>query len=304
VQSYCNVTSGCVNVIEDCSDNIGCTVDACNNGQCSNTPSNTLCPQPSDKCTIVKCSPNTLGADPSSGCVTSPLTCNDNIACTDDYCDSTCGCVFTPDDSQCSVTNPCQVAICSPTLGCITQPMNCDDCNPCTVDTCSGGQCFHATSQTICNDGLKCTTDVCKQETDTSGNPLPNSFSCTYTFNPTNCGILPHCQTPLCGINNDCSIVTNDSLCPVLVDNGVTITCLVPQCTLASGCGLRDTCAGNPGCNGCAQCNCNTNRNSCFPTCPTKRSLPLDQDENGGHVVSFTLLNLFGILCLVFINKF
>jgi len=284
-----------------CSDSIACTADTCLNGQCSNTPEDSLCPPPPDKCSVLNCSPSSTNAD-SSGCITSSVVCNDSIDCTADSCDPTKGCVFSPDSSACSATNPCQVPICSLTAGCITQPLNCDDSNPCTVDTCSGGQCFHAPNHTICNDGLRCTTDTCQQEKDVNGNPLPNSFCCSYVFNQANCGSLPTCQTAICGINNDCSIVTHDNLCPTLVVNNVNITCLVPQCTLATGCTFRDTCAGDPGCNGCAQCNCNTNKNSCFPTCATKRSLP-DQEENGGHVVSFTLFNLFVILCLIFINK-
>jgi len=303
--SHCDVNSGCVNTPISCSDPFSCTFDSCSGGTCCHQAEDSLCPQPTDKCSSFHCDISNPNADPATGCVFSTVSCNDNIDCTiDSPCDPTLGCVFTPDDTACPTTNPCQVAICSTTVGCITEPVNCNDLNPCTIDTCSGGQCFHTPNHTICSDGLRCTDDVCLQETDSLGNLLPNSFRCAFNFNPLNCGTLPSCQTPLCGVNTDCTPVTHDNLCPSLVVNGVNITCLVPQCSLATGCGLRDTCAGgDPLCGTCIHCSCNTDRNSCFPTCASKRSLPLNQEENGGHVVSFTLLNLFVILCLIFINK-
>ncbi len=64
----CNTSSECSEDL-DCDDGIGCTVDTCEGGVCSNAPDNGLC--------------------------------DDGIVCTNDACDSQTGCVFTPIDALC-----------------------------------------------------------------------------------------------------------------------------------------------------------------------------------------------------------
>ena len=274
----CDPVTGCFYTPVNCDDGNPCTVDTCDPvSGCVHTPDNSLCP-PDNACFTGSCDP-VLGCvqtpvncndddactidscDPVTGCFYTPVNCDDGIDCTFDTCDPVSGCIHTPDDSLCSSSDPCMIPKCDPALGCTLVPKDCDDGNPCTVNSCFGGICSNTLNTALCNDGLKCTTDTCVPAPGTS-----LGYVCEYVFEPTNCGKLPACQTPMCGPGQDCAIVYNDDLCPAY-PNGVT--CLVPVCG-ASGCGYTDTCGpSNPQCNGCADCSCNVAVNECVPTCPS-----------------------------------
>jgi hypothetical protein len=114
--------------------------------------------------------------------------CDDGDPCTDDLCDPSQGCVYTPNFSPCddgnacttddtcgggtchggpalvcNDNNPCSTDTCNPPVGCVfTDNTNiCDDGNACTAnDTCGGGVC-NPGGPTICDDENCCTIDSC-----------------------------------------------------------------------------------------------------------------------------------------------
>jgi hypothetical protein len=145
-------------------------------------------------------------------------------------------------------------------VGCVQTPMSCDDENPCTIDSCVGGQCFHSPNTALCDDGLRCTDDICSPN-------AQGGFDCENRFDSSNCGILSPCQTALCGLGaNDCKVVGDNTKCPPFPIPGVT--CLVPQCKADGSCGFLDTCTPAD-CGGCAQCSCNAQAKACVPSCPS-----------------------------------
>ncbi len=100
-------------VDSDCSDNLPCTTDACLNGVCVYTPVNC---NDDNACTVDFC--NDAGQ-----CVHTPLDCDDNNPCTIDECDSVEGCVYTWLE------------------GCCNTNTDCNDGDPCTQDICTGNVC-------------------------------------------------------------------------------------------------------------------------------------------------------------------
>jgi hypothetical protein len=87
-----------------CDDDIPCTDDVCDVslGRCTNVPNDNNCPV-NDKCDIYTCNPKS-GDD--NGCVGTPIVCDDDIPCTDDYCDSADGlCKYPTNDTNCDDGN-------------------------------------------------------------------------------------------------------------------------------------------------------------------------------------------------------
>jgi hypothetical protein len=188
----------------------------------------------------------------------------------------------------CETQDSCKIPICTPT-GCSDEPLNCDDCNACTTDTCALGVCVH-TPHTYCNDGLRCTKDVCVPDTTDL-----SRFHCDWIVDLSACGPVASCQQFLpCVPGSDCAVVSDSSLCPPS-----NVTCQTPVCT-NNGCGLKDTCVPtSEGCDGCAQCSCQASVNKCVKSCPSKRSL--EESEvvtDGGYMNTYCFL--FLILCLIF----
>jgi hypothetical protein len=218
-------------------------------GLCSNpnAPDGTACTD-GDLCTTCQAG------------VCTDVTC-EGVACAFASCNPASGCVFVPVDEDCTSPSPCFNAVCDLVQGCILVPIDCDDGNPCTADSCFGGNCIH-TPLDLCNDGLKCTTDVC-----TPDPSAPQGYVCSYVFNPSNCGTYPPCQTPLCGPDQDCVFTYDNTKCPPY-PNGVT--CLVPLCA-ETGCTYEDICISSqdPNCAGCPDCSCNIATNQCISTCPS-----------------------------------
>ncbi|HXH19185.1 MAG TPA: T9SS type A sorting domain-containing protein, partial [Chitinophagales bacterium] len=208
----------CVNL--DCDDNNPCTADACNNGQCTNTPIpgcgripcifNEQCID-NDACTIDFC-------DQDGFCTNQPMVCNDNNACTNDLCVNG-QCQYTPTNcndgnlctidqcvnGQCQYTpvvcndgNACTSDNCSPTSGCFYTPVVCNDQNSCTTDQCVNGSCQY--TPIVCNDNNACTTDAC------------SNGQCVYTPIP-GCGDCPNAVSSLTlvrpGTGGDVATLTN-----------------------------------------------------------------------------------------------
>ncbi len=152
---------------EDCNDDIACTVDACTDGQCSHTPSNPLCGDAVFCNGDEICQPSNLSAD-SNGCIPGPLrSCNDDLDCTQDSCDTTEDiCVHDPVHSRCANDRYCDgVEVCDPEdneadeQGCAPGvPVVCDDLIACTTDRCDSelDQCVFDPSDLACDDGLYC----------------------------------------------------------------------------------------------------------------------------------------------------
>jgi len=60
--------------------------------------------------------------------------CDDYDDCTDDSCDPSCGCQYTP--TNCDDTMNVQMTLVTADEGCVYNPISCDDYNTCTKDTC------------------------------------------------------------------------------------------------------------------------------------------------------------------------
>ncbi|MES1184081.1 MAG: hypothetical protein ABUL60_09710 [Myxococcales bacterium] len=183
----------------ECDDKVGCTVDKCGGGQCSNTPQAEQCGagflcDPSKGCvkapvctTGSDCRPATCQSNPrcdggacffdgcaagthccANGCAAccSAEECNDNIPCTKDGCGAM-GCTHTPDDSVCGAGHLCNVS-----QGCVAGCKADDDCqvrvvtaavpigtNPCVTSKCVKGQCQDTTID--CGDFQTCCNGAC-----------------------------------------------------------------------------------------------------------------------------------------------
>jgi hypothetical protein len=98
-----------------------------------------------------------VGCDPVSGCMLTPVSCDDDDPCTADMCDPVQGCVHEPVD--CDDGDACTLDTCDPVQGCVHAPVDCDDGIECTQDSCDpgSGQCVHEPDHGACDDGDACT---------------------------------------------------------------------------------------------------------------------------------------------------
>jgi len=167
-----DLESGCVFLEKDCSDQISCTIDACNvtTGECEHYA----------------------------------LECNDEVDCTRDLCDLELGeCTNTPADDYClpQQTDLCHNYYCDKHIGCFTEDIICDDDIQCTVDTCNPAVgCIHTPVSFLCDDNITCTDDVCDADIGKCVN-IPNNARCDD---------YDGCTTDLCDINMDCVFVPVD----------------------------------------------------------------------------------------------
>jgi len=104
ITTACNPSTGlCESLPVSCADDASdlCTSASCDDVTgCVNTT--VSCPTPTDLCVI------STGCDPlSGGCGTSNIDCDDGVFCTVDSCDSTIGCIHTPNNTLCDDPNPC-----------------------------------------------------------------------------------------------------------------------------------------------------------------------------------------------------
>jgi hypothetical protein len=193
----CTVLSGGVS----CDDGDVCTDDSCSaTAGCAHAFNTAGCNDgnactAADVCVSDKC---TAGV---------AVSCNDNNPCTDDACQGTSGCVYTPNANKCddgSVctsgdhcdagscqpgslfncddNNACTEAFCDPFKGCTVNYSSaaCDDGNACTAsDTCDGkGACIGTVTTANCDDGNACTADSCDSEGACTHVTAPDGTQC------------------------------------------------------------------------------------------------------------------------------
>jgi hypothetical protein len=230
--------SGCVmGMAVACpSDNVACTVDACNENtdSCQSTPNNALCGagqfcvpgQGMSGCTqALPCNNNAQCNDGNAcnGIETcnvicqpgTPVTCDDGIDCTTDSCNPQNGaCVYAPNNAVCSNGLACDGnEVCNPQAGCVSgAPIDCSDGFGCTADTCQepNGNCTHTKLNSVCSDNQVCNgVETCDP---------PNSMNATGCVSgpPFVCpddGIA--CTTSACDpVKNACVTTPNNSACP------------------------------------------------------------------------------------------
>lgn len=234
----CNPATGCVhtNNTAPCNDGNACTTDEiCQGGLCRGEGLRNCADE--NPCTDDAC-------DPSSGCVFTPNTnpCDDGNLCTDgDVCNG--GACVGGQAPSCDDGNRCTNDTCNAATGCThtNNTVPCDDGNACTTaDACSMGEC-HGGSATSCDDRNACTDDAC--------NP---ASGCIHTNNTVLCDDGSLCTTGdvcrngscvpgtpvVCGDNNPCT----DDVCDPAAG------CVFPPhegpCDDGSVCTLQDTCRG------------------------------------------------------------
>jgi len=145
-----------------CEDGDPCTVgDSCSTGECKPGIDTPNCDD-GNPCTWDSCKSKV-------GCIhgsNQAVPCNDANACTDiDVCaESKC---YSGSPLACDDDNPCTDDWCDPLQGCMhknnTSP--CDDGNACTgFDVCTGGTCV-AQNTISCDDANVCTNDICDPKT-------------------------------------------------------------------------------------------------------------------------------------------
>jgi hypothetical protein len=194
-----------------CDDGDACTqVDTCTAGECvGGNP--TVCPTPSDKCTVLSCNPA------NGNCESTPLNCDDLNPCTTDSCDPSTGCVHTvnlgascDDDLQCTTNDVCRDKF--PAI----RPLPCTLTSQCTA-LAGGGTCGTAGVCT-CNDDGNCNS----------------GFVCRY-----------HACVQTCSVPGDCTL---PPLNPICADNGGTNVCQFSLATLGTAVCLGDPVAAGTGC--------------------------------------------------------
>ncbi|MGI6016744.1 MAG: Ig-like domain-containing protein, partial [Methanothrix sp.] len=154
--------------------------------------------------------------DPATGCVYTPIICDDENACTDDSCDPATGCVYTP--IICDDENACTDDSCDPATGCVYTPIICDDENACTIDSCD--PLTGCTYEDVdCDDDDACTIDSC--------DPLTG---CTYE--DVDCDDDDACTIDSCDPLTGCTYEDVDC------DDGDA--CTIDSCDPLTGCTYED----------------------------------------------------------------
>ncbi|HZF52777.1 MAG TPA: hypothetical protein VE093_29175 [Polyangiaceae bacterium] len=212
------------------SDNVACTVDACNESTnaCEHTPTNSLCAagqfcipgQGNSGCTPAPPCATAADCDDGNACngvetcngvcqPGQPVNCDDNVGCTDDSCNPATGaCSYVPTDSFCSDGLACNGnEVCNAQQGCLPGvAVNCGDGVACTADSCQepSGSCTHTKLNFLCSDNSVCNgVETCTDSGCMPGQP----FLCPDD------GIA--CTTSVCDpVANACVTTTNDSVCP------------------------------------------------------------------------------------------
>ncbi|PRP88045.1 hypothetical protein PROFUN_04473 [Planoprotostelium fungivorum] len=240
-----------------------CTVNTCNNGQCTLSPKSC---DDQNACTLDQCTNST-------GCIHTTINCDDGNPCTTDTCDAKGGCTHTA--LVCNDGNACTIDSCSPTSGCTFTAATCDDGDTCTTDTCDKVQgCIH--TSTICDDGNECTVDKCSPTqgcTFTSKN-CDDSNPCTVD----SCDRVKGCthNVTFCDDNNDC---TSDSCgaqgcshTPISCDDGDA--CTADTCDAKGGC--RSTPIACDDNNLCTTDTCNSTRGCIYTPIKCEGALTCD----------------------------
>jgi PKD repeat protein len=165
-----------------------------------------------------------------------PIICGDTDACTDDSCDASDGCVFTPipdcttgvcvdhidcsDDNLCNGEETCQYEICMPGT-----PLICNDADACTVDICdSTTGC--ANIPISCDDQNACTEDFCYPQVGCLNEPIPGcGEECDVTLSVGDASAAPgdsSVQVPVSMKNPSDKVLAIET---VLLDEENSLTC-------------------------------------------------------------------------------
>ncbi len=185
----CSATMTCTDATM-CDDAIACTLDTCNVGNvCGHMPINSMCSAPTPVC------------DATMGCIagmapecTTTAQCDDSIACTVDSCAADMTCRHMAVDSLCGASETCDAS-----SGCVMRH-DCTtvaDCmNPSFWNFCDGIPVCSAEfgcmnpAPRMCDDGNRCTTDMCDRTAGTNG---ACTTACDRT--QTGCDSDPACVT-------------------------------------------------------------------------------------------------------------
>lgn len=174
----------------DCNDNISCTTDTCNQGQCSWTVNANNClingqcyaanaQEPGNVCRM--CSPGTSNSSWSNA--SSSTSCNDNLWCNgDDTCNGQGSCSHSvPSGNRCAnATGACEVQTCNESK---------DSCFAAAGTVCS------QSNTTGCLSGE---ADVCSSDVKT----WPVQYTCSGSS--ANCGTTPTQRTDLATVSTNC----------------------------------------------------------------------------------------------------
>ncbi len=270
---------------EECDDGLSCTVDACDNGTCVNTPDHAACEDPLFCNGVELCDPvngaDVTGCAPSSGsdfcddglpCTTDTCddianecghvavdsVCDDGIACNGtDSCSLVLGCVFNDDADACDDGLSCTDDVCSSVTGAcehIPQSNQCDNgqfcdgveqCNPAATP---GGTGCEDGANPSCNDGFSCTTDSCNEATD----------GCTFAANDAACSDSNVCDgIEACDPLNGGAAVTGCREAPQGLSCNDNVDCTVDTCDAQSGCANAPNdaaCGDGTNCDGINTC--------------------------------------------------
>ena len=221
-----------------CDDDNPCTYDFCDENQgCVSLNSNDALCEDGDLCNGIE---TCLDGDCLPGV---PLVCADENPCTDESCDPTVGCQYTPDDNNdcldqdaCNGAETCVNGECIPAAN-----LDCDDQNPCTDDSCEAAVgCINTPdNNNVCADDDLCNgTENCIAGTCTPGAAL-------------NCDDEDPCTDDSCDQQNGClnSTSADGTPCP----GGDSWTCLSGACVCQPECDGKD--CGDNGCGGvCGDC--------------------------------------------------
>ncbi len=269
----CDEQSGCSNTISPgafCEDGDKCTIgDSCSaDGICAGAEMLTC--DDGNICTTDSC-------DPDEGCLTAPA---DNAACDDDNActgEGSCSGGFCQPGNfvTCNDGNPCTDDTCDLSSGCTYTPNtnSCDDGNACTSgDVCQGGSCDGVEDADGCDDGNGCTSDSCDVATGCvntalTGTACDDGDTCTEADNCTftgacegvekNCEDGDVCTTNACNPNVGCTSAFNNDPC----EDG-------------------DTCTTE---DQCSQGTCQAGMNTCF--CTTVADCPADSNLCDGATI-------------------
>lgn len=248
-----------------CEDNHDCTDDVCDEGlgRCTNFANNTACDD-NDLCSV-----DTCGCD--GECHYEEIVCNDQISCTDDWCNSDTGkcvhkandtlcdddidCTFDycdeslgkcqniPYDSLCETFSDCETVVCSAEAGvgsgCVYTQHDelCDDLIGCTKDTCGlhAAGCGHVERNSLCDDGIGCSENICDM----------GQGGCVYLPHGEWCEDGIDCTSDLCSLDFDCVNTVDDNAC----NDG--INCTRDYCSATQDCQfepVHNWCSDSIGC--------------------------------------------------------
>ena len=203
---YCGEKGKCLNGecgaddVVVCDDNVACTVDVCDAGECQHQPDDTPC-EDGNVCTADTC--GVVG-----GCDHAP--------------DKTLGEACCEEDSDCDDGNVCTEDVCGNDFHCLNSALSGPDCDDglfCTVDdACVDGFCTGDAN--ACLDGIMCTADTCDEEQDL----------CLHQPVEGACDDQIACTTDTCDPEKGCQFVPDDGTCD---DQNV---CTSDSCNAETGC--------------------------------------------------------------------